>query len=185
MSNDGKGYGRGTRNVFVGAAVVAVALAVGVTVWPFATQNQLGTPKGGANPTTASDTTGSRGAPAQRAAESTVGKDDPTGEDVNGSRAKAIKQSSQALQLNPQQRQQIKDVISHQSDAPKIQKAPFEMMIGTAVPNQVALKDIPPEITHVMNGYQGAQYVLVQDEMVIVDQHSRRVVAIVPAVGST
>jgi hypothetical protein len=51
------------------------------------------------------------------------------------------------------------------------------------VPHQVALKDIPPEITQVMNGYQGDQYLLVQDEMVIVDQHSRRVVAIVPAVG--
>jgi hypothetical protein len=65
--------------MFVGSAVVAAALAVGVTVWPFVTKNQLSTPKGGANQTTASDTMDTRGAPAQRAAESTGGKNDPTG----------------------------------------------------------------------------------------------------------
>jgi hypothetical protein len=45
---------------------------------------------------------------------------------------------------------------------------------------QVQLRDIPPEITQVMNGYWGDQYVLTNDKMIIVDQHSRRVVAIVP-----
>jgi hypothetical protein len=60
--------GRG--NMLAGSVVVAAALAIAITVWPLGTQNSLGTPKGGANRTTASDTTGSRGAPAQRAAES-------------------------------------------------------------------------------------------------------------------
>lgn len=173
----------GTRHVFAGAVIVAAILLVGITLWPIATPNPTGTPKGGANPATASDTTASRGAPAQRAAESTVGKNDPAGKDTNGTRADAIKQSSQPLQLDSQQRQKIKAVIAHQSGAPKLQKAPFEMMIGTAVPRQVELRDIPPEIAQVMNGYQGDQYVLVQDEMVIVDRNSRRVVAIVPAVA--
>jgi hypothetical protein len=182
MADDSRNFATGTRHVFVGAGVIAAILLIGVSVWPLLTQNQLGTPKGGANPSTTSDTTGSRGAPAQRAAESTVGKNDPAGQDTNDARAKAIKQSSRALQLDAQQRQQIRDIISRQSDAPKIQKAPFELMIGAAVPNQVELKDIPAEITQVMNGYWGDQYVLVQDELVIVDQHSRRVVAIVPAV---
>lgn len=68
-------------------------------------------------------------------------------------------------------------------DAPKIDKAPFELMIGTALPRQVPLKDIPAEITQVMSGFWGDQYLLVQNEMVIVDQHSRRVVAIVPSVA--
>jgi len=183
MSINSETTATGTRRLFAGAAVVAVLLTIGFTVWPFVTQNQTGTPKGGANPATASDTTGSRSAPAQKAAESTVGKNDPAGqEDPSGGRARAIKQNSQALQLNQQQRQEIKAAIGHQPDIPKIDRAPFELMIGTSVPRQVRLKDVPPEITQVMNGYWGDQYVLVQDEMVIVDQHSRRVVAIVPAV---
>jgi hypothetical protein len=182
MAEDSKSYKWGTRHMLLGAAIVAAILLVGITAWPFLTQNQIGTPKGGANPATASDTTGIRGAPAQRSAESTVGKN-TTGDDTNGARAKEIKQSSQALQLSPQQQQKIKDVIARQSDVPRVQTAPFEMMIGTAVPRQVELKDIPPEITQVMNGFQGDQYLLVKDEMVIVDHGSRRVVAIVPAVA--
>jgi len=181
-SND-RSYVHGTRRMFVGGAVVAIVLGAGIIVWPFVTQNQIGTPKGGANPATAPDTTVSRGAPAQKAAQSAVGKNDPAGQDANGGRVRDIKQSSEALRLNDEQHQKIKDVIAHQSDAPKIAQAPFEMMIGTAVPQQVELKDIPPEIAQVMNGYWGDQYVLVQSELVIVDQHSRRVVAIVPAVA--
>ena len=181
--NDDRSYVHGTRRMFVGGAVAAAVLGAGIIAWPFVTQNQIGTPKGGANPASAPDTTVSRGAPAQKAAQSAVGKNDPAGQDANGGRARDIKQSSQALQLNDEQHQKIKDVIAHQSDPPKVGRAPFEMMIGAAVPQQVELKDVPPEITEVMNGYWGDQYVLVQDELVIVDQHSRRVVAIVPAVA--
>jgi Protein of unknown function (DUF1236) len=181
MSESDKDFASGTRRLFVGAFVVAAILGAGITIWPFVTQNQTGTPKGGANPATASNTTTSPGAPAQRAGESTVGKNDPAGS--GGGRPRAIKQSSATLQLSAEQRQKIKEIISQQSNPPKVQRAPFEMMIGTAVPNEVGLKDIPPEITQIMNGYWGDQYVLVQDELVIVDQHSHRVVAIVPAVA--
>ena len=179
MSESDRNFAAATRRMLAGAFVVALILGAAVTIWPFVTQNQTGTPKGGANPATASDTTTSPGAPAQKAGESTVGKNDPAGS--GGGRPSAIKQSSTALQLSAEQRQKIKEVISHQPDPPKVQKAPFEMMIGTAVPQDVKLKDIPPEITEIMKGYWGDQYVLVQDELVIVDQHSRRVVAIVPA----
>jgi hypothetical protein len=171
-------------NWLIAAGVLAVVLAIALTAWPFLTQNQLGTPKGGANPATAADDTASRGAPAQRAAESTVGKSNSAGnEDSSGGRARAIKQSSRPLELSSAQHDQLKQIISRQSGAPKLQQAPFELMIGTAVPHQIELKDVPPDLTTLMNGYWGDQYVLVQDKLVIVDQHSRRVVAIVPNVG--
>ena len=54
------------------------------------------------------------------------------------------------------------------------------MTIGAAVPKQVQLKDMPPEVTQLMNG--GDQFLVAGDTMIIVDQHSRRVVAIVPGV---
>ncbi|MBV9462194.1 MAG: DUF1236 domain-containing protein [Bradyrhizobium sp.] len=183
MAETSRPYVWGIRHLFLGVAIIAAVLLIGIAVWPVVMQNPIGTPKGGANPATAPDITVARGAPAQQSAESTVGKNSSSGNDANGARAKDIKQSSQALQLNPQQRQQIKDVIARQTDAPRVAKAPFEMMIGTAVPREVPLKDIPAEISQVMNGFKGDQYVLVQDEMVIVDHDSRRVVAIVPAVA--
>ena len=176
-------YAEGTRRMFAAAALIAAVLLVTGLAWPLLIQNKLGTPKGGANPATAPDTTASRGAPAQRAAESTVGKNNSNQQEANGARAKDIKQSSQPLQLDERQRLQIKQAISHYPDAPKLQKAPFEMMIGTAVPRQVELKVVPPEIAQAMNGFWGDKYVLIQGTMVIVDQHSQRVVAIVPSVG--
>ena len=57
------------------------------------------------------------------------------------------------------------------------------MVIGTAVPKRARLQDLPPEITQLMNGYWGDQYLIAGDTMNIVDQHSRRVVAIVPGVA--
>ena len=184
MPNENQAYIHQNRRLFVGGGILAVVLLTVVTAWPLLTTNQLGTPKGGANPATLSDSAGSRGAAAQQSAESTVGKNDPAGqEDPSGGRARAIKQSSQALQLNPQQREQLKGIIGQQADPPKIDgKPPFEMMIGAAVPRQVASKDLPAEITQVLNGYWGDYYVLVQDKLVIVDQHSGRVVAIVPGI---
>jgi len=41
--------------------------------------------------------------------------------------------------------------------------------------------DLLRKITEMINGCWGDHYVLVQNKLVIVDQHSRRVVAIVPA----
>lgn len=174
---------RGTRRLVLGAAVIAAIFFVGLTLWPLLSSNQLGTPPGGANPSTAPEVTAGRGSPEQRAAESTVGKNDPAGqEDATGGRARSIKETSRPLQLNEQQRDKVKQIIA-KANPPKTQKVDFELMIGTAVPQQAQLEDIPPEITQVMNGYWGDQYLVVGDTMVIVDQHSRRVVAIVPGVA--
>jgi hypothetical protein len=171
---------QGTRRLVLGGAVIAGILLIAFVLWPLLLTNKLGTPPGGANPSTTSDTTKGRGMPAQQSAESTVGKNDPAGpEDATGGRARQIKQSSRSLQLSDSQREQVKQILSTQNP-PKIDKANFELMIGAAVPAQAPLQDIPPEVTQVMNGYWGDQYVIVRDTMVIVDQHSRRVVAIVP-----
>jgi Protein of unknown function (DUF1236) len=173
---------RGTRRLVIGGAVVAAILLVVTVMWPLVLENKLSTPNGGANPSTTPDLTAANGLPMQRAAESTVGKSNPGGQDDStGGRARQIEQSSQPLQLSDQQKQQVKQVLAQESP-PRTEKANFELMIGTAVPRQTELKDIPPEITRIMNGYWGDQYLVAGDTMIIVDQHSRRVVAIVPGV---
>jgi hypothetical protein len=160
-----------------------MVLLVGLSVWPLLTRNPVGTPPGGVNPDKSSSTIGSGVLPDQRTGESRVGKNGPAGQaDSSGGRARAIKQSSGTLELSPLQHQQVHDVISHQANPTRTAQADFDLMIGVSVPRQAELQDLPPEITKVMNGYWGDQYLLVQDKMVIVDQHSRRVVAIVPNV---
>ncbi|MGY4623264.1 DUF1236 domain-containing protein [Bradyrhizobium sp. USDA 4486] len=55
----------------------------------------------------------------------------------------------------------------------------FEMMVGTSVPQQTGTADLPAEATQVLNGFWGDQYLLAGKDLVIVDQHSRRVAAII------
>jgi hypothetical protein len=44
----------------------------------------------------------------------------------------------------------------------------------------VPLKQLPTELATLLNGFQGDDYVLVGDQLVIVDAAVRRVVAIIP-----
>ena len=76
----------------------------------------------------------------------------------------------------------MKQIVA-KANLPKSGKADFELMIGTLVPQQVPVQDLPPEVSQIMNGYWGDHCLLVGDTMVIVDQHTRRIVAIVPDVA--
>jgi hypothetical protein len=59
----------------------------------------------------------------------------------------------------------------------------FSVAIGAAVPQQVKLQKLPSQISSVIGGYQGDDYLLVGDQLIIVDPSARRVVAIVPGIG--
>jgi hypothetical protein len=64
-----------------------------------------------------------------------------------------------------------------------VQSANFSLSIGAAVPQDVPLQKLPPEMSSAMGGYQGDDYVLVGDKLVIVDPSARRVIALVPNVS--
>jgi hypothetical protein len=143
---------RGTRHVILTAVVVGAVLFVGVTLWPFLPSPETGTPPTGDRSSSNVGQTPS-GPPAQRIAESSVGKsDNPSREDVTGGKARAIKQTSQEVQLTSQQRQQLRAVVA-KPDAPRVEQAAFELMIGAAVPRQVRLIELPAEASGILGGY--------------------------------
>jgi hypothetical protein len=176
----------GTRKLMIGGAALAAALFVGLLGWLaipqlLDTTDYLGRPTTGADNRTASTTVGT-GLAAQREAQSAVAKNDPAGnEDSTGGRARDIKQSSQPVSLTQEQRDKLRTMFSSRSDA-KMERANFELMIGTSVPQQARLADLPPEATQLLNGYWGDQYLIAGKDLVIVDQHSRRVAAIISGV---
>jgi hypothetical protein len=178
---------RGTRNLMVGGAATAAVLLVAGVAWlaipkVFNVSDYTGRPETGADPTRKNTGIGT-GQATQREGESAVGKEDPAGlEDPTGGRARAIKQSAKSLSLNNEQREKLRSILAQQN-APRLDRANFELEIGASVPRQAPLADLPAEATQVMNGYWGDQYVIVGDTLVVVDQHSRRVVALVPAVA--
>jgi hypothetical protein len=176
----------GTRKLMVGGSVLAAALFVGMLAWfavphLFGTTDYLGRPATGADNKTASTTVGT-GVPTQREAESAVAKNDPAGnEDPTGGRARNIKQSSQPVSLTQEQRDKLRTIFSSKTEA-KTDRPNFELMIGTSVPGQARLADLPPEATQVLNGYWGDQYLIAGKDLIVVDQHSRRVAAIISGV---
>ena len=176
----------GTRKLMIGGSVIAAVLFVGLLAWLalphfLGTTDYLGRPATGADNRTASTTVGT-GVPAQREAQSAVAKDDPAGnEDATGGRARNIKQSTQPVSLTQAQRDKLRTIFSTKTEA-KVDRPNFEMMVGTSVPRQAQLADLPPEATQVLNGYWGDQYLIAGKDLVVVDQHSRRVAAIISGV---
>ena len=45
------------------------------------------------------------------------------------------------------------------------------------------MHDLPNEIADALGGYNGDQYLLVRNQLVIVDRASRRIVALIPGVA--
>jgi hypothetical protein len=170
----------GNQRMMLVAAVVAAVLFLGVLGWSFL-DNPLGRAPGSAGGSAGGDVTTLPSKQAQRSGESAVGKNDPGGQPGQpGERQRAIKGSAQPLSLSDDQRRQVSSIIAGQSDLQRADQARFELMIGVLVPDQIALSDLPPEVTEIMNGYWGDQCLVVAGRLVIIDRQTRRIVALVP-----
>ena len=100
----------------------------------------------------------------------------------SGQNAAQIEQTETPLKLSEAQRQQILQYFASKPGQ-RMQSANFSLAIGAAVPQEVPLQKLPPEISSAMGAYQGNDYVLVGDQLVIVDPTARRVVALVPQIS--
>lgn len=113
----------------------------------------------------------------------TPGTDKATGAGPNSAGAAAqIEQTAGPLKLSQQQRQKIQAYFTGKR-ANRTDNADFALSVGAAVPLNVQLQKLPPQISSAMGGFQGDQYILVRKQLVIIDPNARRVVAIVPAAG--
>jgi Protein of unknown function (DUF1236) len=176
----------GTRKLMLAGSALTAFLIIGFIIWfavpqIFGATDYLGRPATGADGSTPSTTVGT-GAPAQREAVSTVAKNDPAGnEDATGGRARNIMQSTEPAHLSDQQRERLRSILSS-ANGPTMDRPNFEMMVGTSVPRQAEVTDLPPDVSQVLNGFWGDQYLIAGHDLVIVDQHSRRVAAIIAGV---
>jgi len=122
----------------------------------------------------------------ERAGESAAGKSSPGGpaqnQDNPGRAAQITGSASGVLSLSQDQREKIATYISR-NRIHRVDNANFSITVGAAVPRQAQLRDLPKPLADVLRGYSGDKYVLVRDQLVIVDSKARRIVAIVPNVG--
>lgn len=83
------------------------------------------------------------------------------------------------VQVTEQQRTQIHERISHVR-VQRIDHPQFSVTVGAEIPRSVHVEVLPPEIVEVVPEYQGFDYVMVGDEILIVDPGSLQIVAVIP-----
>jgi hypothetical protein len=164
---------------------VAMLLCAAILVWGFGFGPSLQV-----QPTRSSGGSGTERSN-QGAGESTAAKNNAitpepspaggAGQNASGE-AEQIERSTVTLKLTDAQRQQIRSYFAGNT-TDRADDANFTLSIGAAVPRQVQLQKLPAQVTSVMQGFDGDEYILVRDQLVIVEPNARRVVAIVPNVG--
>jgi hypothetical protein len=85
-----------------------------------------------------------------------------------------------SLSLTPDQRKKLTDYFSRPGGNLNATDTKFTISVGAAVPKQVALAPLAPELKQILPTYQNDQYVVADDRLVIVTPDDRRIVAIIP-----
>ena len=92
--------------------------------------------------------------------------------------------SSQAnVNLSSEQRTRIRETVIKQPNAPRISRneVNFNLSVGTVVPRTVRMAVLPAVVIEIHPAWRGYSYILVGDEMVVIEPGTLRIVAILPA----
>src|SRR4029077_15972653 len=94
--------------------------------------------------------------------------------------AQADAQHAAPAALSPEHHAKIWQAVRGEKAAP-FTGARFSMTVGAAVPQAVHLNRLPVSVIEYAPQYRGYEYVLVGDEILIVDPRTHRIVAVIPA----
>jgi DNA mismatch repair ATPase MutL len=81
--------------------------------------------------------------------------------------------------FTPEQRTKIREVVLRERDAPRMSRVDFSLNVGTVVPRTVRVVAVPEVIVEVHPEWRGFRYFLVNEQLVIVEPDTLRIVAIV------
>ena len=84
------------------------------------------------------------------------------------------------VQITEQQRTHIHERISRES-LHRVDHVDFSVSVGTVLPRTVVLYELLPTIVEIVPEYSGYRYVVVGDELLIIDPVSLEIVAVLPA----
>jgi hypothetical protein len=90
-------------------------------------------------------------------------------------------QAGAAGKLSTEQRTKITTVIRNEHVAP-VNNVDFDISVGTRVPRErVSLRPLPSEVVTVYPEWRGYQFILVRDQILVVDPATYEIVAVLPA----
>jgi hypothetical protein len=172
---------RGTGWMFAGAAAIAIVAGVGLMAWFFVPN--LGVAEKPNNAGILSN---------QTVGMSTASKQEPLPTTSPRSTDPDTVERNQAINatgtgdlrgLSQQQVQAIQQFAANNAQQ-GAQQVNFSIAVGGAVPQQVKLADFPPQLAQSLPQYAKDQYFIVNNQFVVVERQTRRIVAIVPAQGT-
>lgn len=86
-----------------------------------------------------------------------------------------------SVELTDSQRGKIRSIIGKDSGARVNDNVNFDITVGAEVPRSVHVAVLPEDVVEVVPQYQGYDYIVVGDNILIVDPATMEIVAIVPA----
>ena len=87
--------------------------------------------------------------------------------------------AASSVQLSQDQRTRIREVVTT-SNLHHVTRVDFPIKVGTRVPRTVALNPVPQSIIEIVPQYRGFDYIVVENDLIIIDPVTLQIVAILP-----
>jgi Protein of unknown function (DUF1236) len=97
---------------------------------------------------------------------------------VQGAR-EGQKSGNTTVSFTTEQRSKIRETVFKEKDAPRMSKVDFSLNVGIAVPRTVHIVEVPEVIIDIHPEWRGYRYFIVNDEVVIVEPDTLKIVAII------
>jgi hypothetical protein len=82
------------------------------------------------------------------------------------------------VSLTVEQRTKIRETVLRGGNAPRVTNINFSINVGTAVPRTIRAVPVPEVIVEYYPDWRGFLYFVYQDEIVIVDPNTHKIVAV-------
>jgi hypothetical protein len=96
------------------------------------------------------------------------------------SKSQTVGQASAGGKLSGEQRTRISTVIRGQHVQP-VTKVNFSISVGTRVPHEMSFHPLPPEVVTYYPEWRGYEFILVNDQIIVVDPRTFEIVAVLDA----
>ena len=83
------------------------------------------------------------------------------------------------MSLTTEQRTKIRETVIRGSNAPRVTNINFSVNVGTVVPRSIRVVTVPEVIVDIHPEWRGFLYFVYEDEVVIVDANTYRIVAVI------
>jgi hypothetical protein len=91
----------------------------------------------------------------------------------------AAQQTPSNPSLSIDQQEKIGESITNKEPAP-LTNVDFSVSIDTVVPKDVSMRSLPPEAAELAPQVRGFGYIAVDEQIAIVEQRTRKIVAVIP-----